>query len=171
MSGRFSTGYRATIGANFITKTVPHSRNPDESVTLQIWSISFPPLHTIPPWNQRTFSLSIICAQYTAGQERFSSLSLAFFRGADAALLIFDVTSPDSMHALKKWWNDFRDKAPVEDEDVQEYCCVVVGNKTDTGDNRLVGESDALEFIDELVPPFSKLSPARHHSTNLVSAC
>jgi Ras-related protein Rab-7A len=98
--------------------------------------------------------------QDTAGQERFSTLSSAFFRGADAALLIFDVTSPESMHALKKWWNDFREKAPVEDDDVQEYCCVVVGNKTDKGNNKLVGESEALEFIDELVPPLSTSSPS-----------
>ena len=49
---------------------------------------------------------------------------------------------------------------------MHEYCCVVVGNKTDTGDNRLVGESDALEFIDELVPTVSKLSspsPPQQH--------
>ena len=37
ISGRFTTGYRATIGADFITKSVPHHSLPDESVTLQIW--------------------------------------------------------------------------------------------------------------------------------------
>lgn len=37
ISGRFSDGYRATIGADFITKTLPHPNNPAESVTLQIW--------------------------------------------------------------------------------------------------------------------------------------
>lgn len=37
ISGRFTTGYRATIGADFITKSVPHHSSPDESVTLQIW--------------------------------------------------------------------------------------------------------------------------------------
>lgn len=37
ISGRFTTGYRATIGADFITKSVPHHSFPDESVTLQIW--------------------------------------------------------------------------------------------------------------------------------------
>lgn len=39
ISGRFSNGYRATIGADFITKTLPHPSNPDESITLQIWVI------------------------------------------------------------------------------------------------------------------------------------
>ncbi|EJF56138.1 hypothetical protein DICSQDRAFT_39552, partial [Dichomitus squalens LYAD-421 SS1] len=105
ISGRFTTGYRATIGADFITKTLPHHNCPDEQVTLQIWD--------------------------TAGQERFSGLSSAFFRGADAVILMFDVNQPHTLGALTKWWDDFRDKAPVSDERVEEFCCVVVGNKTD----------------------------------------
>ena len=38
-SGRFSTGYRATIGADFITKTLPDpiGREEDPGVALQIW--------------------------------------------------------------------------------------------------------------------------------------
>ncbi|PPQ82093.1 hypothetical protein CVT25_014339 [Psilocybe cyanescens] len=132
ISGRFSNGYRATIGADFITKTLPHPTQPDQSVTLQIWD--------------------------TAGQERFSSLSTAFFRGADAALLMFDVNAPETMVAMKKWWADFCDRAPVaNDVDMNDYCCVVVGNKIDmvgkgSGEG-IVSESEALEFLDELIPP------------------
>jgi len=37
ISGRFSNGYRATIGADFITKTLHHPTDPSQSVTLQIW--------------------------------------------------------------------------------------------------------------------------------------
>ncbi|KAJ6522913.1 P-loop containing nucleoside triphosphate hydrolase protein, partial [Mycena capillaripes] len=107
ISARFSSSYRATIGADFITKTLPSpSLTPGaEPITLQIWD--------------------------TAGQERFSSLASAFFRGADAAILMYDVTSPATLHALKKWWNEFREKAPVADEDVRGFCVVVVGNKVD----------------------------------------
>ncbi len=93
-----------------------------------------------------------IIKQDTAGQERFSSLSTAFFRGADAALLMFDVNEERTMHAMKKWWADFCDKAPVRDEEVPEYCCVVVGNKIDLAEGTRVSESEALEFLDELVP-------------------
>ncbi|KAG9311170.1 P-loop containing nucleoside triphosphate hydrolase protein [Chiua virens] len=132
ISGRFSTGYRATIGADFIAKTLPHPTRPDDVVTLQIWD--------------------------TAGQERFSSLSTAFFRGADAALLMFDVNRPESLTALKKWWQEFRERAPLYDEDLEDYCCVVVGNKTDLVNSKSIGSSvvseiQALRFLDELVPP------------------
>lgn len=37
ITGQFSTGYKATIGTDFISKSVPHYKNSDESVTLQIW--------------------------------------------------------------------------------------------------------------------------------------
>ena len=63
------------------------------------------------------------------------------------------------MFSLKKWWDDFCDRAPVADEDINDYCCVVVGNKIDMiVDGKgldLVSKSDALAFLDELVPPSS----------------
>ncbi|KAG6331203.1 hypothetical protein ID866_7886 [Astraeus odoratus] len=132
LSGRFSTGYRATIGADFISKTVPHPSKPGELVALQIWD--------------------------TAGQERFSSLSSAFYRGADAVLLIFDVNRPESLASLSKWWSEFRDKAPVPDAELEDYCCVVVGNKIDISESNssgmipAVSEATALRFLEELVP-------------------
>lgn len=130
VSSQFSAGYHATIGADFIAKTVPHYSDSDESVTLQIWD--------------------------TAGQERFSSLSAAFFRGADAAVLMFDVNRPATLHALTRWWSEFRTHAPLPDKDMEDYCLVVIGNKTDlvrSSEGVAVPESAALRFIKELVPP------------------
>ncbi|KAL1741156.1 ras-domain-containing protein [Schizophyllum fasciatum] len=158
ISGRFSTGYRATIGADFITKTLPHPTRPDESVVLQIWD--------------------------TAGQERFSSLSSAFFRGADAAILCFDANDRESMRSLLKWWDEFRQRTPVADEVLEEYCCVVVGNKKDLvkdGAEGAVGVTEAEAFLEELVPivarapapssrpasPLSGLSPSRVRSKSI----
>jgi len=60
---RFSQQYKATIGADFLSKDVTVE---DKSVTMQIWD--------------------------TAGQERYQSLGSAFYRGADACLLVYDVT-------------------------------------------------------------------------------
>lgn len=127
ISGRFSTGYRATIGADFITKSLPDPKTPTELISLQIWD--------------------------TAGQERFSSLSSAFFRGADAVLLMFDVSAPETMHALTKWWEEFKHRAPVSDEEADKFCCVVVGNKMDLLQPGIgVTVEEAQEFVQELVP-------------------
>ncbi|THU98982.1 ras-domain-containing protein [Dendrothele bispora CBS 962.96] len=119
ISGRFSTGYRATIGADFITKVLQHPTKQGETVTLQIWD--------------------------TAGQERFSSLSSAFFRGADAAILMFDVNTPETMEALTKWWEQFKTHAPLSDEEMGDFCCVVVGNKLDlTQKGSQIGNGSAI---------------------------
>ncbi|GJE89231.1 ras-domain-containing protein [Phanerochaete sordida] len=147
VSGRFTTGYRATIGADFITKSVPHYAEPGESVTLQIWD--------------------------TAGQERFSSLSSAFFRGADAVLLMFDVNQPQTLEALRKWWDDFRDKAPVPDDERDSFCAVFVGNKIDvsvpngnasatsgaSGSGARIRDEQALTLMHELIPPPPAIPP------------
>ncbi|KAF7290786.1 Rab small monomeric GTPase [Mycena indigotica] len=132
ISGRFSTSYRATIGADFVTKTLPPILPSTEPVVLQIWD--------------------------TAGQERFSSLSSAFFRGADAAILMYDVNSPDTLFALQKWWDEFKDKAPVAEGDIEDgrFCAVVVGNKVDLlegkDDQEVVSPTQGARFVRALIP-------------------
>jgi len=109
----------------------------------------------------------------TAGQERFSSLSSAFFRGADAVILMFDVNQPTSLEALTKWWHEFKDRAPVPDEEVGKFCCVFVGNKVDVpptngisashfGRNARISVGQATQFIDELIPPPTILFTTSH---------
>ncbi|KAH7330559.1 P-loop containing nucleoside triphosphate hydrolase protein [Rhizoctonia solani] len=105
ITGRFSTAYRATIGADFIAKRLSHHSKSEQGVILQIWD--------------------------TAGQERFSALSSAFFRGADAAIFIFDATRPDSVLELRRWWNEFITKCPVLEGSEDDFCAVFVGNKMD----------------------------------------
>lgn len=67
------------------------------------------------------------------------------------------------MEALTKWWAEFRDRAPLADEDMESFCCVVVGNKIDMiggkaarNDGEPVSEADALQFLHDLVPPVSR---------------
>jgi len=75
---RFSSQYKATIGADFLTKEVVVD---DKVVTLQIWD--------------------------TAGQERFQSLGVAFYRGADSCVLVYDVTDSKSFDNLESWMEEF----------------------------------------------------------------
>ena len=62
------------------------------------------------------------------------------------------------MESLVRWWAEFREKAPLADEDMEDYCCVVVGNKVDMAgtENRSddsVTKGEALRFLSKLVPP------------------
>mmetsp|Transcript_83 Transcript_83/g.319 ORF Transcript_83/g.319 Transcript_83/m.319 type:complete len:210 (+) Transcript_83:65-694(+) len=83
---RFSSSYKATIGADFLTKEVMID---DKLVTLQIWD--------------------------TAGQERFQSLGVAFYRGADVCILVYDVTNPKSFDNLDSWREEFLVQASPPD--------------------------------------------------------
>ncbi len=77
---------QATIGADFMPKEVVVDEMGGMSVTLQIWD--------------------------TAGQERFQSLGVAFYRGSDACVLVYDVTSLNSFNRLWSFWrNEFIKRA------------------------------------------------------------
>ncbi|KAJ3158277.1 Ras- protein Rab-7 [Geranomyces michiganensis] len=98
---RFADTYKATIGADFVSKDV--ETQDGRRVSMQIWD--------------------------TAGQERFQSLGVAFYRGTDACILVYDVTQPDSATNLVRWLSDFIRQADVQDPETFPF--VVVGNKID----------------------------------------
>ncbi|KAJ5496756.1 hypothetical protein N7463_008743 [Penicillium fimorum] len=83
---KFSGSYKATIGADFLTKEVLVD---DRLVTMQIWD--------------------------TAGQERFQSLGVAFYRGADCCVLVYDVNNSKSFEALDSWRDEFLIQASPRD--------------------------------------------------------
>ena len=110
VSKKFDNRYKATIGADFLTKDVEID---GQSVALQIWD--------------------------TAGQERFQALGSAFYRGADACILVFDVTQQESFAHLTSWMEEFNIQAGKRD-------CVLIGNKTDLEDKRQVSSKVAQQW-------------------------
>ncbi|KAJ7655485.1 hypothetical protein B0H17DRAFT_1214004 [Mycena rosella] len=90
------------------------------------------------------------------GQERFASLAAAFFRSADAAVLMYDVTRLETLVALTNWWAEFRARTPVSEEDVKRarFCVVVGGNKCDLleGEGEVVSAAQGARFVRWLVP-------------------
>merc|ERR1712010_401852 len=116
---KFNNQYKATIGADFLTKEVLVNHNGDQRlVTMQIWD--------------------------TAGQERFQSLGVAFYRGADACILVFDVTTKKSFDALDTWRDEFLVQAsPTNPND---FPFVVLGNKIDLKESRVVTMKEAKQY-------------------------
>lgn len=147
---RFSNQYKATIGADFLTKEVMVD---DRLVTMQVRGACVrarPPAR--PPSTDRG-ALSLRCrgrggrrgcdvAQIwdTAGQERFQSLGVAFYRGADCCVLVFDVTVPKTFETLDSWRDEFLIQASPRDPD--NFPFVVLGNKIDL-ENRAVSRKRA----------------------------
>lgn len=73
---------------------------------------------------------------------------------------MFDVNAPETMDVLKKWWAEFVENAPVAEGDMDNFCCVVVGNKVDIPrkENTVTGD-EALAFLNDLIPTSNSQSP------------
>ncbi|KAG1335092.1 Ras-related protein Rab7 [Cocos nucifera] len=127
---KFSTQYKATIGADFLTKEVQFE---DRLFTLQ------------PPISRLTFFVAAFIPQIwdTAGQERFQSLGVAFYRGADCCVLVYDVNVMKSFDNLNNWREEFLIQASPSDP--ENFPFVVLGNKIDVdgGNSRVVSEKKA----------------------------
>ncbi|KAF9420676.1 hypothetical protein HW555_003223 [Spodoptera exigua] len=106
----------------------------------------------------------------TAGQERFRSMAPMYYRNANAALLVFDITSVNSFAAIKGWVKELQRLLRVGNRGESEqglwygrgceWLCPnvphlnvpeamvlsVVGNKSDLEDLRAVQSSEAAQF-------------------------
>uniref|UniRef100_A0A8C7YQT7 RAB31, member RAS onco family n=1 Tax=Oryzias sinensis TaxID=183150 RepID=A0A8C7YQT7_9TELE len=81
----FDHNISPTIGASFLTKTVPCGNE----------------LHKFLIWD-------------TAGQERFHSLAPMYYRGSAAAVIVYDITKLDSFQTLKKWVKELKEHGPED---------------------------------------------------------
>jgi Ras-related protein Rab-7A len=61
---------------------------------------------------------------------------VAFYRGAEACVLVYDITNARSFENLNMWKNDFIAKANPKDPD--NFPFFVFGNKLDKSDERKV---------------------------------
>ena len=89
----------------------------------------------------------------TAGQERYRSLTTMFYKEANAAILVYDITRTDSYQELKDYWaNQVKESAP------ENIILVVCANKSDLTEKEEVDEATARQFADELNAIFCKTS-------------
>ena len=60
----------------------------------------------------------------TAGQEKYSALAKFYYQGAKAAIIVFDVSQPESFERAKNWVRELL-------ENVQGVVIALVANKID----------------------------------------
>lgn len=101
-----------------------------------------------PPWAFTAgpgTRLARVCLQIwdTAGGERHNSLGALFYRGADACVLVFDVTKPRSFARLEYWADEFAKHSAS----TSSAFTMVVGNKADLPhDQHLVSPQEVADF-------------------------
>ena len=107
----FSSNLMNSIGVDFKLKNITCD---NKRVKLQIWD--------------------------TAGQERFRTITTSYYKGAQAIIIVYDVTDKDSFDHLKNWMTDI-DKFAKEG-----VMRILVGNKCDLEQKRSVSVDEGREF-------------------------
>jgi len=103
-----------TIGAAFLTQTVAFD---DSTVKFEIWD--------------------------TAGQERYRSLAPMYYRGAAAAVVVYDITNPDSFTGAKSWVKELQRRGDPN------VVIALAGNKADLDSRRKVEFEEANAYAEE----------------------
>lgn len=76
----------------------------------------------------------------TAGQERFHSLAPIYYRDANGALLVYDITDRDSFTKVRHWVKELRKIVG------KNIILVIAGNKSDMEKKRQVDEAEAEAY-------------------------
>ncbi|OJT06248.1 GTP-binding protein ypt1 [Trametes pubescens] len=98
----------------------------------------------------------------TAGQERFRTIAAAYYRGAHGIIMVYDVTEQETFSNVKGWITEIERYAS---EGVKK---LIIGNKSDLVERKVVEYSVAKEFADSLSIPFIETSAK--NSTNVEEA-
>lgn len=225
LTDRFQPAYRATIGADFVSKTVevsipvpresrrrrrlsqsstsscqPSCREEEQEAQNDQGSSSEPmrndrdkaasPSRAVAGFSElaaaaaarRQEKMRVTLSIWdTAGQERFRSLGTAFYRGADAVIIAFDVTKKGALARTLNWYRDFctmgdigkegqagntPKQARKAREQRERFCWVAVGCKGDLleqlrGRRKDVDDgwsgvawTEARQWFDDLSPRF-----------------
>nr|CCA15376.1 Rab5 family GTPase putative [Albugo laibachii Nc14] len=104
-----------TIGAAFLTQTVNLSDGC--AVKFEIWD--------------------------TAGQERYRSLAPMYYRGAAAAIVVYDVTNKDSFTGAKSWVKELQRRGD------SNVVIALAGNKADLETRRAVTLEEARQYAED----------------------
>jgi small GTP-binding protein len=115
VKNQFAPYIASTIGASFLVKEVTVN---GQKITLQIWD--------------------------TAGQERFRSMAPLYYRGAVAAILVFDITNELSFDKMKEWVRELQ--ANIEEPLVLAIAC----NKADLREQRAVPYELAAQYAADI---------------------
>ncbi|CAA3012238.1 ras-related RHN1 [Olea europaea subsp. europaea] len=114
VKGQFLEFQESTIGAAFFSQTVAVN---NATVKFEIWD--------------------------TAGQERYHSLAPMYYRGAAAAIIVYDITSTDSFARAKKWVQE------LQKQGNPNMVMALSGNKADLEDKRKVTAEEANLYAEE----------------------
>ena len=96
----------------------------------------------------------------TAGQERFKNIIASYYRGAHGILLIYDVTDKESFKNLSNWLIE------IEKNASKDVLKVLIGNKTDLEEKRVITYNQGKEFADSYGLKYIETSAKKNLNVN-----
>ena len=75
-----------------------------------------------------------------------------YYRGANAAIIVFDLTASETLNAVKDWVQELRRN--LQDEII----IAIVGNKVDLKEEKQVSKADALEYANSIHASYFEVS-------------
>ena len=96
----------------------------------------------------------------TAGQERFKNIISSYYRGANGILLIYDITDKESFKSLSNWLIE------IEKNGNKNVLKVLIGNKSDLEDKRVISFNQGKEFADMYGLKFIETSAKKNLNVN-----
>ncbi|XVF86597.1 hypothetical protein PTKIN_Ptkin18bG0055300 [Pterospermum kingtungense] len=131
VKGQFFDNQEPTIGAAFFTQILSVT---EATVKFDIWD--------------------------TAGQERYHSLAPMYYRGAAAAVVVYDISSMDTFARAKKWVEE------LQRQGNPNLVMALVANKSDLDSKREVENEDGEQFAQENGMFFTETSAKTAQNVN-----
>ena len=100
----------------------------------------------------------------TAGQERqerYRALTKMFYKDANAAVLVFDITRKDSFEELQTYWAE-----QIKESSPQNIILAVATNKSDLIQQETVDEGQAKEFANNIGAIFASTTATKVEQIN-----
>ena len=115
VADNFSEGGDATIGASYMGKMMQFQ---NRSIKFNIWD--------------------------TAGQERFHNLAKMYYRDANAAIMVYDITNHESFNGLERWHSELTENGPAN------IIKIVAANKEDLVEKEAVSPDEVNNFAKKI---------------------
>ena len=114
----FNDRHVCTIGVDFMMKTLIINSN---EIKLQIWD--------------------------TAGMEKYKQITTSYYRGAQGAIVVFDLSSHSSFESVQQWIDEFCQITCTE-ANTGDKMIILVGNKNDLVLKRQVTQEEIETFVE-----------------------
>ena len=89
----------------------------------------------------------------TAGQERYRSMTRNFYKDAEVAILVYDITDPKSFEEMKNYWYK-----QIQEYGLKDVIYAVAANKSDLYEEQQVKDEEGEEFAKSIKAIFSSTS-------------